>query len=356
MNKKIFTIFSLIIIFVLVFTTLSCTGEFVLKCNTSADTPSDSSDKEIIIPALTFRSPASFSISVNNNEKNWNGTIEYSTDAENWTEWDGTSQINSASNGSKHVIYMRGYDNTVITGGFDSYDKSFKITSGENNVECKGDIRTLLDWENPDNTSMRPRCFAHLFNECAALATAPELPATELTPLCYLSMFKNCTSLTTAPDLPATTLTDACYSQMFAGCTSLTEAPDLPATELADDCYLLMFDHCSSLKTAPALPATDLAMGCYREMFSYCTSLNAVPDLPATYLPDSCYRAMFANCSNLKFYNDEGEGHTNFIQIGTDGNSNACNQMLVNTGGDYEADQNTVTLGQKLYTPNQIIK
>ena len=34
-------------------------------------------------------------------------------------------------------------------------------------------------------------------------------------------MFQGCASLTTAPELPAETLADYCYSSMFQGCASL---------------------------------------------------------------------------------------------------------------------------------------
>lgn len=49
----------------------------------------------------------------------------------------------------------------------------------------------------------------------------------------YRSLFYNCAALTTAPELPATTLTvDSCYTSMFYGCSNLITAPELPATTL----------------------------------------------------------------------------------------------------------------------------
>ena len=38
---------------------------------------------------------------------------------------------------------------------------------------------------------------------------------------CFFRLFQNCTALTTAPDLPATELASNCYSHLFSGCTSL---------------------------------------------------------------------------------------------------------------------------------------
>lgn len=46
------------------------------------------------------------------NGKSWDGTMEYSTDTVNWTEWNG-EEIYS-ENGK---LYMRGTGNTVVSNG-----------------------------------------------------------------------------------------------------------------------------------------------------------------------------------------------------------------------------------------------
>ena len=69
-------------------------------------------------------------------------------------------------------------------------------------------------------------------------------------------MFQGCASLTTAPELPATTLATYCYSSMFQGCASLTTAPKLPATTLANRCYYYMFRDCASLNYIKAMFTT----------------------------------------------------------------------------------------------------
>ena len=168
--------------------------------------------------------------------KEWNGTVEYSTDKNTWSTWDG-SEIPSANK----KLYLRGKNNTKF---YTSNGVQFVLSA---NAGCYGNINTLLDYENPPTT---------------------------LTRNCYNSMFNGCTSLTTAPTLPATTLADACYSAMFRGCTLLTTAPELPATTLADNCYLSMFNGCTSLTTAPELPATTLGEYCYQYMFKGCAGLK----------------------------------------------------------------------------------
>ena len=198
-------------------------------------------------PYLTFKSPSSFTLKVNDTTKHWNGTLEYSTNASTWTTWDGTTTLSSATKGSSNVLYMRGTGNTVITGNSSKY--KWVITGSD--IACSGNIENLLDY---------------------ATVTAGNHPM--MTDYCYYHMFRDCTSLVRAPALPATTLADSCYENMFRGCTSLTQAPALPATTLSNYCYYYMFYNCTSLTQAPTLPATTLAEGCYYCMFSGCTSLK----------------------------------------------------------------------------------
>ena len=246
--------------------------------------------------AIKFSSEDAFTLATKNSAKNWDGTLEYSTDLKRWTTWDGTTTINS-SNGAEHVLYVRGTENSVISGG---NGKGWTLTGS--NVSCSGNIENLLNHETVTaggHPSMGSSCYSYLFYNCTSLTSAPELPAIALADYCYGDMFRGCTSLTTTPELPATALTLSCYNGMFRGCTSLTEAPELPATTLANSCYTNMFHGCTSLTTAPELPATTLATDCYASMFYGCTGLTTAPELPATTLADSCYSVMFSGCTGL---------------------------------------------------------
>ena len=166
-------------------------------------------------------------------------------------------------------------------------------------VTCTGDIRTLLDYESYKTVKTDQALFCHLFENCKAITSAPDLPAETLAEDCYSFMFEGCTSLKTAPKLSATTLAGDCYFRMFLGCTSLETAPTLSAKTLKTYCYGYMFSGCTSLKTAPELQATDLFLGCYEGMFQGCKSLESAPELPATTLAIQCYAYMFQNCANL---------------------------------------------------------
>ena len=272
-------------------------------------------------------------------------TIEYSTDKQNWT----TITFDWSTTGIKNInipVVLNTGDKMYFrndTGKFSrviyhssSYETSY-ITFTTNNwqdgVNVGGDIRTLINYRNVDNTILEDGMFSNLFshtyggtitakivdasnlklpfteltlycyysmfNGCTKLTSTPTLPATTLAKYCYNYMFRSCSSLTTLPELPATTMQYGCYSGMFRGCTKLTTVPTLPTTTLAESCYSSMFMDCSSLTTAPELPLTTLATGCYSGMFNGCTSLTTAPILPATTLVGHCYENMFKGCTKL---------------------------------------------------------
>ena len=247
--------------------------------------------------------------------------MEYSLDGVTWNKVDDEEFIYFTTG----KVMLRGKSQYGTALDYTSNYVTFFFDRISMPVQCTGDIRSLIDWENPTTADTSLARFCHLFEDCVTLATAPKLPATELAESCYYAMFNGCTALTEAPELPATKLKNNCYRTMFYECSALTKAPELPATEMKDYCYRAMFYGCTSLETAPklasetlatscywamfrgctslesapALPATTLTYGCYGEMFQDCTSLESAPALPATTLTDSCYSGMFRGCTTL---------------------------------------------------------
>ena len=196
-------------------------------------------------PYLSFLGNEDFTLKTYNTTKNWDGTLEYSTDKSIWSTWDGTEISSSGKS-----LYLRGTGNTRITGNSANYRFVFTGTNALN-IACKGNIENLLDYETVsagEHPTMAEYCYAYMFRDCTSLTSAPQLPATTLAKYCYQYMFSDCTTLTTAPELPATTLAADCYSSMFLGCTTLTTAPSLPATTLAASCYQNMFNGCTKIK------------------------------------------------------------------------------------------------------------
>ena len=246
------------------------------------DFPDVIRDSLQVKPYLTFKSPSSFTLNVQDTTKHWDGTLEYSTDTSTWATWDGKTILSSATSGSDNVLYLRGTGNTVITGGNSS---NYKWVLTGSDIACIGNIENLLDY-----------------------ATVEAGAHPTMAPYCYSNMFYGCTALTQAPALPATTLATYCYSYMFQGCTALTQAPALPATTLADYCYRSMFNRCTNLTQAPSLPATMLVNSCYRFMFEF-TAITAIPRIMATtYATNSC-RGMFDDIKTLNVYSCSGPGH-----------------------------------------------
>ena len=249
--------------------------------------------------------------------------LEYSVGGSDWLNIESGTDINFGGNiGS---LRLRGIN---VNGTSKEYDWS-KISFQDNNtkVSCKGDIRTLVDWENYKNANTENARFLYLFKDCEALTSSPKLPATKLADMCYQYMFSGCTSLTEAPDLPAEEVPKDAYNRMFVNCTSLTKMPTISAltvkqagmasmfsgcVELSNitnlkikdftgfsNCYS-MFENCTSMEMAPKLPALKVTWNCYHSMFRGCTSLKKAPDLPATELDTNCYQEMFWNCENLE--------------------------------------------------------
>ena len=252
---------------------------------------------------LTFSSPSSFTLAVNDATKHWDGTLEYFDSDKTWTVWNGTTTLSAFDNDGERVLYLRGAGNTVITGlTADRPSDTYRWVLTGSDIACVGNIENLLDYatvESGQHPTMAEACYGYMFYGCTSLTKAPALPATTLAIGCYFGMFQGCTALTQAPALPATTLDASCYTLMFSGCTALAQAPELPATTLAMGCYSSIFAHCTSLNQAPALPATTLAMGCYNFMFAHCTALIQAPALLATTLANSCYGSMFYGCTSL---------------------------------------------------------
>ena len=204
-----------------------------------------------------------------------NEYFEYSVGDGEWTQFK-TTVDNIKFGGSHGNLRLRGKSSkgTALHSGADY--STIKFTTANSPVDCTGDIRTLIDYENYANANTNNARFCKLFLWNTELRTAPALPAQSLADYCYHEMFKGCSKLTTAPTLPAEILANNCYEYMFSDCTALTTAPELRAETLAESCCLEMFSGCSKLTTAPALPAETLAFGCYLEMFKGCSKLSSV--------------------------------------------------------------------------------
>ena len=163
--------------------------------------------------------------------------LEYSLNGGEWDEVKANTEI--PFGGLNSTLRLRGTNPNGTAESFSNYSTITFTDASE--VTCKGDIRTLLDYRNYATVATNQARFCKLFENCAALTSAPALPAETLADYCYSFMFEHCTSLKTAPNLPATKLARNCYFRMFNGCKSLETAPTLLAESLVTSCYGYMF-------------------------------------------------------------------------------------------------------------------
>lgn len=177
--------------------------------------------------------------------------FEYSVGGSEWVRFN-NSIDNINFGGTYGDLRLRGKSHLGTFSGGSCY---CNIKFGVENVlvDCKGDIRTLVDYENYHTANTDLASFEQLFNSNKQLRTAPKLPSKKLRSWSYARMFEGCTSLIEAPELPATELSYGCYGSMFKGCTSLTKAPVLPAKNLVESCYGHMFYGCTKLSEVTML-------------------------------------------------------------------------------------------------------
>ena len=258
--------------------------------------------------------------------------LYYSVGGSDWQSV--TSNTEVEFGGSKGDLRLRGgNDKNKNTNGtcLSGINTTISFTEKDVPVSCKGDIRTLIDWENYATVETEDAKFSKLFYGCSVLTSAPDLPSKNLSKGCYFKMFKGCTSLEIAPALPATVLANTCYESMFYGCTGLTTAPALPATALAESCYSSMFYGCTLLGNAPDLPAEKVPYNAYNNMFNGCTLLEVMPRISAKTVGAYGMQKMFYGCHNLSKVTDlcieTFETNNNGVGYNCDGMFSYCKKL-----------------------------
>lgn len=222
-------------------------------------------------------------------------TLEYSVGGAGWQ-----SVVNGSAvkfGGSYGSLRLRGKNEK---GTCNSSSSTIKFYDSNVEVRCKGDIRTLIDWENYDNANTEKARFSSLFYGCSVLVTAPDLPSEKLSASCYASIFSGCSALTKAPDLPAENVPASAYSSMFKSCSSLEEMPQISAKTVELYGMSGMFAECSKLTKVKGLCIeTFTGTNNCDHMFTKCTKITEAT-LPATTLANQCYSGIFEGCSSLK--------------------------------------------------------
>lgn len=203
------------------------------------------------IPYVTFSAESEQKFKMTTSDSYEFPNLEYSVNYGQWYSVAANTEVRfGGDNGSLRLRGTGNLNGTAI--GFDGYSK-ISFTDQNVQVECTGDIRTLLDYTNFQYVETKYAKFCNLFKGCTQLTTAPELPAMELGDRCYSNMFSDCSSLTTAPALPATTLAVSCYDTMFFGCTKLKEVTMLATDVNATDCLSAWLKNAGTSATSRTL-------------------------------------------------------------------------------------------------------
>lgn len=198
---------------------------------------------------LTFSSPTAFSLSIIGNPL-WDGTIEYSTNRYSWNIWTGSTTLNAVAYNGYYVLYVRGKNNTYITGANAATDNGAWHFAGSD-ISISGELIHILDYR--ERTVPADRAFDSMFGwknpgDYAIVSARNLILPLVLSYRCCRSLFSRCKGLVYPPKMPATTLSILCYSSAFYQCESLAALPALYATNLSDECYASLFNGCSSIK------------------------------------------------------------------------------------------------------------
>lgn len=287
------------------------------------------------------------------------GDLQYSTDKETWTSWDGLTPVAAVQQTSgKYEIYFRGEGGTTLNG------TNFTMTPGneEINLTLKGVLSTLVDINTaPEELIFSDGAFKDAFKNMGIFdISSLSFPKRAVNSM-YESMFENCGTLTYIPkhipeyignysykntfkntgitETPyftnAQTIGIGAFEGCFSNCSKLTTIQRIPCEVLMKECYKEMFAHCTELVKVDSelLPSKTLAVNCYESMFEGCTSLSTPMRLYATNLKQECYKSMFKGCTNIEF-GDVGE----LVRVPYTGTgieaTDCCLDMFAGTYGD----------------------
>lgn len=303
----------------------------------------------VTTPYLEFHSANTFQLRTNNNLKNWDGTLEYSTNGTTWTEWNGTDTLTAGTIGGEYSLRLRGTGNHVIVGTTNA--RRWVLTGTA--VKCSGDITMLLDYQHPESITMEDGAFEYWMDGRSALIEAPQLSPVSVPKQGYLNMFSE-TSITETPVMPAKTVGQSGYMNMFSGCSSLLTAHDIEAGSLGNGACNTMFQLCTSLQNTPAIKAVALDQLSLFGMFYGCTGLTRLAELATLTLKKNCYKQMYNGCTGIKVSETSGGIYQHPFRVPADGTgvdaTDSMLDMLTNTGGTFTG---TPTINTTYYTDQQ---
>ena len=236
------------------------------------------------IPYVTFFAEEEQEFGISSNYPYYITGLQYSVGNGPWIDIPAYGTYGVYFGGDKGNLRLRGKNPNGTADDMDNY-ANISFYNYDVPVACKGDIRTLLDYDHYNTVSTANARFCGLFYGCA-LTSCPDLPATELADYCYYQMFSGCYILTSGPTLPATTLADYCYREMFKSCfmlSSLTVLYD-DNKNINSDAFMDWLENAG--RDASSHTLTLKSKDAYKDIFYYLLPIDWDPRFGTTTLLD----------------------------------------------------------------------
>ena len=152
-----------------------------------------------------------------------NEYFEYSVGDGEWVQFKKTVE-SIPFGGTLGSLRLRGKSRMGTASSINKYSK-IEFTTEKSPVDCTGDIRTLIDYENYADVNTANAMFCKLFNGNKQLRTAPSLPATTLADCCYGEMFSGCSNLSSVTMLATNIEADMCLTDWLTNAGTNVEWP-----------------------------------------------------------------------------------------------------------------------------------
>lgn len=265
--------------------------------------------KELVHPPyVSFTSPSSFTLSIIGTAHMWDGTIEYSTDGEQWNEWNGSTTLSSGQLDGDNVLLIRGSGNTIITGSSAGTDNGAWHFNGSN-ISIAGESKNFLNYQG--------------------------------TPTAGAYAFKNL------------------FGWKSPGNTAIVSAANFYISDpLSEEICNGMFSRCKGLIYPPRIAARTMVTQAFHSIFYECSALSVLPILPVLTLAPNCYDTMFNICTSIKVSLTYSEEYPNEYRIPISGTgvnaTNATYGMFAKTGGSYKPGSSNAPINTIIYTANDI--
>ena len=219
---------------------------------------------------------------------NYTTTVEWSKDKKNWTKMT-IGSSNSISLAKNETVYLRN-----DTGKFSYFNGNgsarcyYKI-SGDYSCTVGGDLRTLINYKNVVNLSLKNGVFAYLFYYDSKITSASSLTFKYHTISSYglFQCFDGDESLTAAPSvLHPVNINPYCYYRMYTR-TNIRNTPILPAQTLKESCYVELFTSCNDFSSVTSYANNISATSCLENWMKSVKSSGTFHNLGTASYPRS---------------------------------------------------------------------